>query len=465
METTAKKNAEAASPALLPGTDSSSTSAPVAFEEQLESVLSLIMDRTKGKASNELIETAVAGLISQKKGPLESVVPTHHHHTAPATNAVQQDEDDYDNEDDDDEPSKQASHASSSAASAVLNKDPVQWTGEKATLESLQKQQKEEDAKEKKASATSAAERFYQEWDDLDSIPLGTAGARMMVTFGDGRKPKAEAVSVALLGARVMMQNALKDARGLRRQMKRDYNKAKAALNINARPKAHQYDPDYEMDPNMMYRVLEGYDKLAYEPKCGFDVAQLEILFPEEMNAYKRWKDMHKAYEKSKDTEEGANSPKRGDEKAGDADADADENDDEADSSKKEKGQQDDDEVLVGGHLDERLAQFDARTQKMKEDWYMAFAEVRQGSFLQKAHTQEDRQWDKARKKIRQGKRNHLRTSWETLPATSIQFLHWLGFDQRSALQPPNEATTQALAFLGYDFMGKIVEKVRVHCC
>jgi hypothetical protein len=44
--------------------------------------------------------------------------------------------------------------------------------------------------------------------------------------------------------------------------------------------------------------------------------------------------------------------------------------------------------------------------------------------------------------------------------------LHWVGFDLASALSPPNEPTTQALGFLAYDFVGKIVEKVNIgsHC-
>merc|ERR1711957_681152 len=47
----------------------------------------------------------------------------------------------------------------------------------------------------------------------------------------------------------------------------------------------------------------------------------------------------------------------------------------------------------------------------------------------------------------------------ESLPAPHVQFLHWLGFDPRSSLPPPCPQTAEALAFLGYDFMGKIVEK------
>jgi hypothetical protein len=45
------------------------------------------------------------------------------------------------------------------------------------------------------------------------------------------------------------------------------------------------------------------------------------------------------------------------------------------------------------------------------------------------------------------------------MSATSVRFLHWVGFDPRSALAPPNDEVTEALAFLAYDFMGRIVEK------
>lgn len=46
---------------------------------------------------------------------------------------------------------------------------------------------------------------------------------------------------------------------------------------------------DCELDPTMCFRALNGRDRLAYESKCGFEVAQLEILFPEEMNEYQKW--------------------------------------------------------------------------------------------------------------------------------------------------------------------------------
>jgi len=40
----------------------------------------------------------------------------------------------------------------------------------------------------------------------------------------------------------------------------------------------------------------------------------------------------------------------------------------------------------------------------------------------------------------------------------SVRFLHWIGFDPKSVMPPPNDEATEALGFLGYDFMGRIVE-------
>ena len=48
------------------------------------------------------------------------------------------------------------------------------------------------------------------------------------------------------------------------------------------------------------------------------------------------------------------------------------------------------------------------------------------------------------------------------MAVNSVKFLHWIGFNPTSDLPPPNEEVTHALAFLGYDIIGKIVEKVRL---
>ncbi len=131
---------------------------------------------------------------------------------------------------------------------------------------------------------------------------------------------------------------------------------------------------------------------------------------------------------------------------------------------------EEDDELVPGefnsGRLIERLSNFDVRTNKMDDDWYMKFADVRRGSFLprsgsRKSAAETSERNEQAPKK--RGRTPKNRTSWQNLHPSSVIFLHWVGFDPMSALSPPNEETTQALGYLAYDFFGKIVEKVR--CC
>ena len=116
-----------------------------------------------------------------------------------------------------------------------------------------------------------------------------------------------------------------------------------------------------------------------------------------------------------------------------------------------------------GGHLVERAAQFDIRTDKMNQGWYMQFSEHRKGSFLPRRLKHEgDNEWEEQRKNTKQKRRGGRQENgvWATMPANSARFLHWVGFDPNKGLPPPNEETTNALAFLGYDFLGRIVEKV-----
>jgi hypothetical protein len=127
---------------------------------------------------------------------------------------------------------------------------------------------------------------------------------------------------------------------------------------------------------------------------------------------------------------------------------------DPSDETQQQHHPQEEEEAV--GHLQERVAQFDARTRIMQDDWYLKFAEMRRGSFLpRKVAVQEDGPENNADDNEK-GVAN-----WENRPLTSIRFLHWIGFDPRSALPPPSEQITHALAFLCYDFFGRIVEKVR----
>jgi len=204
------------------------------------------------------------------------------------------------------------------------------------------------------------------------------------------------------------------------------------------------------LDPDLLYRAIGGgMDSMAFDIKVGFDEQQLKKLFPEEMTAYRRWNQMHKSFKKKDDNEQ----------------TNKDKNTDTTDSSDSESSAAP--SPKWGGHLQTRLQQFDVRTQTMRQRWYMAFAEVRRGSFLSKTPSSiENSRW-KAKRKLAGkdksgGGRGKIKVgTWESLPASHVQFLHWVGFDPRSSLPPPCVNTAEALAFLGYDFMGKIVEKVR----
>jgi len=44
-------------------------------------------------------------------------------------------------------------------------------------------------------------------------------------------------------------------------------------------------------DNELSFKAMDGFsDNLRHDLQCGFDVPQLEMLFPEEMRAYQRWK-------------------------------------------------------------------------------------------------------------------------------------------------------------------------------
>jgi len=226
---------------------------PSGVDEDIEHVFELMVSRSRGQVGTDDVENAVSNLLAKS-----SAAPKQ-------THKIQQDTDDYDNLEEE-EPAvvKPAS---------IKNKNY-----EEATIESMRKEEQEVD-------------------DPLDNIPLGKAGGRMMVTFGDGQHPKPQAVEAALLGARKCLQMAIKDARALRRHEKEEYLRARKVAILSSKQgklksgdKLQHYEQSAGAD--MMYRAMQGWDKLAYDPKCGFDVEQLRQLFPEEMRAYSRWSEV-----------------------------------------------------------------------------------------------------------------------------------------------------------------------------
>ena len=202
-------------------------------------------------------------------------------------------------------------------------------------------------------------------------------------------------------------------------------------------------------DCELSFRAMEARgDLLRFDVSCGFDTTQFEVLFPEEMSAYQRWKNMHDAYsEKSVEIPKSINEEEEEEEEADKLIAET-----AADPVQLE--------TIHSGRVIERLSNFDARTDDMRSDDYLKFADIRRGSFLPRSGGTKGI----AVAERKRGRPSKNRTTWTNLNPSSIVFLHWIGFDPTSALSPPNEETTQALGYLAYDFFGRIVEKVCEFC-
>jgi hypothetical protein len=401
---------------------SNDTSEGEDVQNQLESLLNLITNHHSGK--DDEIEEAVSSILQN--------VPMVH----PTQKMIQQDEEDYDNDESDN------NEDDSDKKISVQHDSSMEPKPQKATLESLRKQKEELEAKNGAFDIASA-------WKDMESIPLGMLGAKLMIIFGDGPRPDPQACALALLSTRECLQNAIKDARALRRKLREEFQKARAAVNYHKikRKERSVIGPEgpQGIDLSMYFKAIYGHDKLCFDNPCGFDEQQLEMLFPEEMFQYKRFNKMHDAYTKSKNSNGKA------------TDGAGMESSDEEDGNENEEKAAQSSIPQVGGYLQERLSQFDLRTERMLDNWYLTFSEVRKGSFLDRGGlSSEDRIWEQHRKKFKGRKKF---ATWETLPASHVAFLHWIGFDQRSALPPPDAATTEALSFLAYDFFGKIIEK------
>lgn len=363
-------------------------------DDKVQHVFDMLVACTHGEVTDNAVEDAI-----------QQLIPDGGNGTT-----IHEDTDDYDNL-----PPRQ-DHPERTISTDFL------WTGPTVTLEELRKE--EEEGK-----------------DPFDRIPMGHVGKKMVMTFGGGSNPSPEVVQAALLGARRLLQIAIKDARALRRQMKGEYAEAKRAMhmgNKNVKPMGASIRTAVEgADPTLYYRAMDSHDRLSANPKCGFDIEQLQQLFPEEMTAYNRWNQMHEEYESSKQTE----------------------------AERKEKAARDEankeqlEEQTLGGHLTERALNFDVRTDVMNNDVYLKFASVRRGGSFLPRKSKADRdeiEWET----MRPGGRGRRKDgTWEFMSIITVKFLHWVGFDPKSELPPPNDETTEALGFLGFDCMGRIIEK------
>ena len=421
------------------GTNNKNDSPPPQQQQHdmLQAVIDLMDARALGSATTEQVEAAVSRMLggpppptsaSNKNNSQPPLAAVHHNNDSKKRTKMEihHDTENYDDDDDDEgdgqldseRNKKNESNQQTSPPNKKLSNQGVQFAVNGAS------------------TTTTPTALFdasmYQD------IPLGVQGARMMTIFGDGKCPLPAAVAAALQGARRMLQTAIRDARYYRRHERRVYRAAQCSLKAD-RP--HKPVLQEEWTNEILYRASAGHDQLARDPKCGFRTEDLRQLFPEEMHAYERWSEiMHasSAAAAAEEEEEGGNK-----------------NDGGGGGGEKDKKPKDDTAAFLssGGHLQERAAQFDVRTDKMQQDWYMKYAKLRaSGSFLPRVQS--------GRPTTSNLQPQEQYSGWgRKISLAAIRFLHWVGFDPTSALPPPSDDTTSALAFLGYDFFGRICEK------
>jgi hypothetical protein len=368
----------------------------------------------------------------------------------------------------DDEDSENGGAADEKAPAASRAEQPVVKRG--------RGRPRKQSAPSSAAAATAAADL-----EQYDEIPLGRQGAKMMVAFGDGPLPLPGAVEKALLACRRCLHAAIRDARHVRRRHQRWYRDAQKHLRRGTASKSRSMTPSGLSSDSHRYqfRALQpGADALSKQARCGFALEELEMLFPEEMSAYQRWNEMHSAADRSTDGAEGEGDDDDNGRSAGSSSG---KNNDESNASVT---------VVPGGHLQDRLEQFDIRTDRMDEDGYLQFSNVRhQGSFLPRRVRGEEERRRTSGLQQKQGSNDGGEAEQPRgrpadagtahMTSVMVRFLHWVGFDVEGTvrdaaadgdegespsgpalrLPAPSSETTHALAFLAHDFFGRIVEK------
>ena len=161
------------------------------FENQIDSLLQLVTARARGEVGNEEVEGAISRLLQQQ--PPTGTTATTANNLAPATasarvseKAVIEDDDDYD------DPGDDASHPKPSAGGGSRGTKRRRSGSSSSGNDDDNNGGGGDDGSENEIDQS-------KQWDELDAIPLGRQGAKMMVTFGDGRNPRPKTVEAALL--------------------------------------------------------------------------------------------------------------------------------------------------------------------------------------------------------------------------------------------------------------------------
>jgi hypothetical protein len=478
-------------------------------QQQIRTVLQLLKARAAGQATDADVEGAVQCILGSPVVTIPSKKSTSRTRTSTSTSTpiIHEDSDDYDDTHDSCNETKETRHHHATPLQA-----PTPLIDPSVYYDTVP------------GGLGLAAARMIRAFGDLEPHPnhknhthTTTPTPTNGTTHTQQQQwPLVETVLAVLHGTRRMLHVAIQDARQVRRQRQRQYAQAQAVLKQQTKKKSNTTAVNTtnsnttkkkrlvtnkttttttkdaaanlaaadatnnnpaasttttttsinDWSPDVLYRVHAGYDRLAYHPKCGFDVEELQQLYAEEMNAYARWSFSYQAYSErvaavaTTTAAHAAHTQKRKTDEAvtangedvcesggGDDEPDKDENDN--DHFQPTLG-------LVGGHLQQRAAQFDIRTDRMKDARvYMEFAELRRGSFLPRTAGRNS----SSSPTVTQ----HEDALWCHLPPAAVRFLHWIGFDpagdDATKLAPPSLETTRALAFLAHDFFGRIVEK------
>lgn len=479
----------------------------------MEKVLGLLSSRAAGEATNDQVEAAIDELLlgrrqtttipasgattttsdgtaasqSQSRNHPQLKAPPHGNSASRLENlrasnglavgasSIEEDlgnyDDDNDEEDDDDEAddkgdSKPAASVLRPTAAATISAG-VPGSSNPSTTGRNHHRKRPRRASSGKAGtsskALSPAEQSVNWKLTYESIPLGRQGAKMMVAFGDGPHPIPSVVAKTLQATRLMLLAAIRDARHVRRRHQRQYQQA--LLHARGRSKmvaaaaevhsSNHRPPPPVVDAHLQFRAMHSHDDLGKSPKCGFGTEELRVLYPEEINAYERWSELHHYTNVNNNEEDNINLDDETDKpESTNEDVNTENsNGDDLNGNPKE---------VAGGHLMERMVQFDIRTDRMDKDNYLQFSNVRfQGSFLPRRVVGEDRHRAPVRGRAADG-------STTNMAIVMVRFLHWVGFDvdgvvpshgAEMRLPAPNADTTQVLAFLAHDFFGRIVEK------
>jgi len=173
------------------------------FVEEVENLVSLVMSRSNVKAKKDRIENLLSTLVDSYKSTkanasnnLDALISLPKSATS---KRLEIDTDDYDVEIED--KSKKCGNKERNASKKKNQGVISKLDDGNVTIQSLKQQDEHLEARHRQLNGNQESFQFlmHDTWKSLENVPLGKEGARMMVTFGDGHRPKPETVAAVLM--------------------------------------------------------------------------------------------------------------------------------------------------------------------------------------------------------------------------------------------------------------------------